>query len=359
MQEGGYIKVYRSIFSCEELDQSSAYTEREAWLYLLMNASYRVESVEHSGGIYHLSVGEQIISNRVLAEQWGWNRMSVQRFRHKLERAKMITIKKHGNTTILSIENFTKYQHNLTAKKDSLVPEKQLAHELAHVPPQNDPQARTETGKTTGTKGGTRAKDCATKNEKPVPPLHYKELNNLKGYCTREGKSSKNGNENTPSEQLPFDPYPSTSESLSADAPLPAPDMTAIRIPESLDSGSCRSAWLDWRRYWRKSKNKPMVDEVAKRQMEFLTSLGHDRALQSIEQSLRNGWENLYAPEDTRQRGKDKVCADNQPKETEAEMKARIARGKAETARIKALPRTPEDEAREMEEIAKAYGIKS
>ena len=75
-----------SVFKEEE------YTEREAWAYLIENASYQPQIWIHDGIQVSLNVGDQVGSCRYLAKAWKWKHDKVNRYLRKLESIGWITL---------------------------------------------------------------------------------------------------------------------------------------------------------------------------------------------------------------------------------------------------------------------------
>jgi len=83
----------------------------------------------------------------------------------------------------------------------------------------------------------------------------------------------------------------SKSKNKNKDSPLP-PD---FQTPEF------QSAWTEWQAF-RNEQRKPMTASTIKKQIALFQTIGHDAAIASINQSIRNGWQGLFDPrrEDSR-----------------------------------------------------------
>jgi hypothetical protein len=68
-----------------------------------------------------------------------------------------------------------------------------------------------------------------------------------------------------------------------------------IILPMPLDTGTFRAAWDEWTAF-RRQKKAPLTPISIKKQIEMLTGLGSDGAIEAINNSIRNGWTGLFAP---------------------------------------------------------------
>ena len=88
----------------------------QAWIDLLMLAEYQDNDVLSKGEIVHLKRGQVGRAILWLADRWGWNRKKVVRFLKILEMQKMATTNSTTKGTIITIENYDKYQLQGTTK---------------------------------------------------------------------------------------------------------------------------------------------------------------------------------------------------------------------------------------------------
>lgn len=82
----------------------------QAWIDLLMLAEWKDKDVISKGTIVHLERGQVGRAILWLAERWGWDRKRVKRFLKILETQKMATTESTTRGTIITIENYDKYQ---------------------------------------------------------------------------------------------------------------------------------------------------------------------------------------------------------------------------------------------------------
>ena len=109
MSRNGYIKLYRKIIDNDILQQRP-YTRRDAWIDLLLHANYEPKEVWIKNTKYICDVGEQLRSQRNIAEHWGWSRGRVRTFLTLIQNQAMITFKNEPHTTRIKIVNWDTYQ---------------------------------------------------------------------------------------------------------------------------------------------------------------------------------------------------------------------------------------------------------
>ena len=68
-------------------------------------------------------------------------------------------------------------------------------------------------------------------------------------------------------------------------------------VPLPFNSDSFQSAWQDWIQF-RKEAKKKLTEITIDRQFKMLKKLGEERAIQSIEASIQNGWTGLFEPKE-------------------------------------------------------------
>lgn len=78
----GYIQLWRRVRDHRFWPTYSGrkFTELEAWLDLLFDASYRSRKVRCRGRVYELKEGELVFSARDKAKHWGWRRSEMRAF---------------------------------------------------------------------------------------------------------------------------------------------------------------------------------------------------------------------------------------------------------------------------------------
>lgn len=114
----GYIKLYRGWRDTDGITPSKVFSEAEAWLWLLENATWKDTSRWNAKGQeIALKPGQIHVSLRSLSTAWGWSKSKVERFLARLERVKKAGQSAGQSGIILTIENWAKYQGDGTASE--------------------------------------------------------------------------------------------------------------------------------------------------------------------------------------------------------------------------------------------------
>ena len=82
----GFIQVWRRLRSHRfwPTYKRRRFTELEAWLDLLFDATYKAHRCEFRGQVFDLKPGELVFSQEEKAEHWRWSRGTVRRFLESL-----------------------------------------------------------------------------------------------------------------------------------------------------------------------------------------------------------------------------------------------------------------------------------
>ena len=105
----GWVKLDRQIFD-HWLWQEKPFSVGQAWVDLILLASYEDGVQYYRGELYERKRGEVCASLKWLGERWGWSIGKVSRFLNVLQKDKMVTQKRNAHGTTLSIENYTLFQ---------------------------------------------------------------------------------------------------------------------------------------------------------------------------------------------------------------------------------------------------------
>ncbi len=105
----GWVKIHRGWFNDPDFPKEP-FTEREAWHWLIEAAAYEDHSRWFSGNRIDLKRGELAVSQRTMADVWGWGRQSVRRYLDKLQMVFKIEKKSTHRLTHITICNYAKYQ---------------------------------------------------------------------------------------------------------------------------------------------------------------------------------------------------------------------------------------------------------
>lgn len=105
----GSVRISRAIFD-HECFADEPMTEREAWVWLIMEASWKPRKKRVGDFIVALGRGQLAASVRFMAGAWKWTPAKVQRFLDRLKKLEMITTKTDTGVTVITLCNYNDYQ---------------------------------------------------------------------------------------------------------------------------------------------------------------------------------------------------------------------------------------------------------
>ncbi|MDF3606308.1 hypothetical protein PE067_09270 [Paracoccus sp. DMF-8] len=105
----GSVSIARSIFD-HAVFADEAKTEREAWIWLIMEASWKSRVKRVGNVVAATERGQLAASVRFLASAWKWTAPKVQRYLKRLEKMEMIRSDADTGVTIITICNYDEYQ---------------------------------------------------------------------------------------------------------------------------------------------------------------------------------------------------------------------------------------------------------
>ncbi len=111
----GYISLPRAIFD-DTTFKDEVLSEREAYLWMLMEARWKGGSKRLGAGIYELERGQLATSVRFLAQAWKWSKSRVDRYLGRLERARRITVRSGTGASVITICNYDEHQGSSTER---------------------------------------------------------------------------------------------------------------------------------------------------------------------------------------------------------------------------------------------------
>ena len=144
-----------------------------------------------------------------------------------------------------------------------------------------------------------------------------KQTPNVREGNVMEGKVSNTERQAPPAGDaglpLPgFDRNLATSDGQHDTSPAPGPENPAAAketaedakpaevqggtLPAELETETFRAAWADWLAYRRECKVSPYKPRALAAQLAMLAEWGHDVAIESIRQSIRQQWRGLFEP---------------------------------------------------------------
>lgn len=96
------------------------FTQREAWLWLISEASFKPGRRRGSTGVVDLQRGEFSHSIRFMAEAWRWSKSRVDRFLSVLENRDMLRDTSRDSHKIYYIKNYNRFQFAAADERDSI-----------------------------------------------------------------------------------------------------------------------------------------------------------------------------------------------------------------------------------------------
>jgi hypothetical protein len=105
----GSVRISRAIFA-HECFAEEPFTEREAWVWLIMEASWKPRAKRMGDYIVDLERGQLVASVRFLAGAWKWTPAKVQRYLERLKKLSMIAVKTDTGVSVITVCNYDEYQ---------------------------------------------------------------------------------------------------------------------------------------------------------------------------------------------------------------------------------------------------------
>lgn len=109
----GYFRLHRSVMN-HYLFGSGRLSEREAWIWLIAEASYRDHKVRWRNQMIDIKRGQVPTSYRKMADSWGWSVNRVVNFLKLLKNEKMVDTATDTGFLVITVCNYEKYQSSLT-----------------------------------------------------------------------------------------------------------------------------------------------------------------------------------------------------------------------------------------------------
>ena len=109
MSERGVFAVDRGIWDHPSF-ANEPLTEREAWQWLIGEASFKARTKRVGSSVVQLERGQVAASLRFMADKWQWNEPRVRRFLKRLKTDAMINAQSDAGITVITICNYNKYQ---------------------------------------------------------------------------------------------------------------------------------------------------------------------------------------------------------------------------------------------------------
>ncbi|MCA0961168.1 hypothetical protein [Salipiger bermudensis] len=106
---GGTFSVSRGLWDHAAFKREK-FTEREAWIWMLGEASWKGRVTRAGDLVVPLERGQLVLSSRFAAKCWGWTDSKVRRFIERLQKLEMVSAKTDAGVTVITICNYDDYQ---------------------------------------------------------------------------------------------------------------------------------------------------------------------------------------------------------------------------------------------------------
>lgn len=106
---GDWIKLKRKV-RLNDIYQMKPFSPGQAWIDLLLRASYEDRTIQWRGEFIEIKCGELVTSSRELGSAWGWSKNKVRGFLKMLKTGTMIGTQENSRSTTISILKWEEYQ---------------------------------------------------------------------------------------------------------------------------------------------------------------------------------------------------------------------------------------------------------
>lgn len=106
----GWISIHRQIQEHWLWKSKEPFDKRSAWIDLLLMVNHQKEKIEFDNGFIEVDRGSRITSLEKLSKRWKWSRHKVSDYLNQLEQDCMLVQVRDNKKTLISIENYDKYQ---------------------------------------------------------------------------------------------------------------------------------------------------------------------------------------------------------------------------------------------------------
>lgn len=114
MNEAGWIKLYRSIWSTDIWNIQKPFSERDAWIDILLLANHEDGVIIEGRKKKKIYRGQHKTSLRALSQRWFRSREWVKRYLNLLQDLGMVTVYTTTFGTLITVENYDVYQCSIT-----------------------------------------------------------------------------------------------------------------------------------------------------------------------------------------------------------------------------------------------------
>lgn len=106
----GWISLHRQLQEHWLWKSKEPFDKRSAWIDLLLMVNHQKEKVKFDKGFIEVERGRRITSLEKLSKRWRWSRHKVSDYLNQLEQDGMLVQVRDNKKTLISIENYDKYQ---------------------------------------------------------------------------------------------------------------------------------------------------------------------------------------------------------------------------------------------------------
>ena len=121
MQEGGWIRLYRSIRKHWLWEDAE---KLKWWIDILLQANHQDNKFLLGSELVVIERGSFHTSELKLSQRWGVSKTTIRKFLELLEEDKMIKVKKSKKGTTIKVSNYEDYQSNSEEEKTTKKPQK-------------------------------------------------------------------------------------------------------------------------------------------------------------------------------------------------------------------------------------------
>ena len=114
----GWIKMFRSLQD-NILWQEKPFSRGQAWVDLLLSVNHKDNVILIDGRPKKIKSGQFWTSRDKLAKRWGWSKSKVNRFLVLLTETHMVSVSGTPSGTLLTVENWAKFQDARTTKRNT------------------------------------------------------------------------------------------------------------------------------------------------------------------------------------------------------------------------------------------------
>lgn len=115
----GWIRIHRQLQDSEIWMQSQPFDMRSAWIDLLLLANHEDKTIIFDYQPFVIKRGQYLTSVRSLSNRWKWSKDRVLKFLRLLTQLQMITKDSNNQRTLLTIENYDKFQGSQDTEQDT------------------------------------------------------------------------------------------------------------------------------------------------------------------------------------------------------------------------------------------------